>query len=436
MVAPPTAGVAARDKTRVRTLDGIRGICAMAVVFTHVAFATFVLSSAAGPPREGIWSILAAGQLSIGPFFIMSGLFLYKPFVRRAFLGTAKPDLGRFFVRRGARLLPAFWLMTAFCLLVLNLDALQGVWDVLRPFLLLHIYDFHYYAGLDVAWTVPAETQFYLALPVLAWFIHRLGRGVDDPARKARRMLVPLGVLVVLQFAWTAYVHSAYEAWPPQYFWPFGITGLFAIGMAMAIWSVLAEVSPGSEPAFWRLAVRRPHLFWLGALVAYAINCAQPFGVPGTADWQTTPAALVRDAMLLSFSFLLMVPLVVPGAASRFMEVTLGNGVMRYLGRISYGIYLWHFPMMYLRFGSGSIFGETVPVQMLLGKFGFWALVIPVALSTIAVASVSYWVLERPVIRLADRWAAARKAKEAAARPVAPAAEEPLRQEERSPAAI
>jgi peptidoglycan/LPS O-acetylase OafA/YrhL len=375
------------------------------VVLTHVAFATIVLSSDFGSPPQGIWSILAAGQVgAIGPFFLMSGMLLYRPFARAAIVGTQKPALRPFFIRRAARLLPAVWLLVTFCLLVLNLSSIDGLWYVLRPYLLLHYYDFSFYAGLDVTWTVPTETQFYLALPVMAWIMGRLARTASDPAQRARRMLAPLGVLIAVQFVWTAYIHGTLGPWPPEFFWPFSISGLFAIGMALAIWLVLAEVDPGRPPGLFRAAVKRPNLFWLGALAAYAINCAQPFSTPGTADWLSPAAALVRHAMLLSFSFLIMVPLVVPGASSRLMESLLSNPPMRYLGRISYGIYLWHFAAMYLVFQTGSVFGESpTPVGFLLGQFGFWELMVPTVLLTIAFATVSFFLLERPVIRLGDR---------------------------------
>lgn len=376
----------------------------MAVVVTHVAFSTIVLPSAAGSPPEGFWSILAAGQVgAIGPFFVMSGLFLYRPFVKMTLAGAPKPALGQFFLRRGARLLPGFWLLTAFCLLVLNFTSIDGLWYVLRPFLLMEIYDYQWYAGMDVVWTVPTETQFYIALPILAWIGHLLARGVADPAKKARRMLFPLGVLVVVQLAWTVYVHGNFDMWPPQYFYPFGVAGLFAVGMAMAIWTVLADVAPDKEPRFFGLARRRPNMFWIGALAMWAINCFQPFAVAGTADFIGPEAAVIRSMLLLSFSFLIMVPLVVPKATSRVMTTLLGGRVIRYLGTISYGIYLWHFAVMYLIFRSGSIFGEILPVQMQIGRFGYWELVVPTVLGTVFAASVSYYLVERPIIRLVER---------------------------------
>src|SRR5262245_28994914 len=67
MTAPATT---AASKPRIPVFDGIRGLCALSVVITHVAFTTIVLPSAMGDPKQGFWSILAAGNdLGIGPFF-------------------------------------------------------------------------------------------------------------------------------------------------------------------------------------------------------------------------------------------------------------------------------------------------------------------------------------------------------------------------------
>ncbi|MCT2586798.1 acyltransferase family protein [Actinophytocola gossypii] len=399
------------NKERIPVFDGIRGLSASLVIVAHVAFATIVLSSAAGPPREGFWSIIAAGNdLAIGPFFVMSGLFLYRPFVRYTMAGDKYPHLGKFFARRAARLLPAVWLLAAVSLVALNWSSIQGFWYVVRPFLLMQVYDYTYYAGMDVAWTVPTEAQFYLALPLLAWIGHLFAKGADTPRKKARRMIAPLLALIPIQLAWVAYVHIAFDPWPPQYFYPLGMTGVLTIGMAFAVWNVLAELSPQDTPRSFGFARRHPNLLWAGLLVVFAINCLKPFATPGTADWVSAEAAVTHSILFLLFSYLVMLPLVVPGAASKLMKVVLANPVSRYLGRISYGLYLWHFPVMYVVFGSGSLFEETyLPVQTLLGKFGFWELFVLTFLGTLAVASVSYWLVERPIVNWVQRKTATRK---------------------------
>lgn len=399
-----TSGLSPGTNSRQRAplLDGIRGICAIAILSTHVAFTTIVLGSYAGSPKAGLLSWAAVGwQLGLGPFFAMSGLFLFRPFVRTTILGTPRPTLRQFYLRRAARLLPAFWLLTVICLLVFNMTLIHGVWDVVRPFVLMQVYDNHYYMGLDVSWTVAAEAQFYVVLPLIAWLMHRMARGGATPVAKAHRMLWPLGLFLLIQLGWNQYIHVAYGPWPPQFFYPLGMTGMWAVGMLMAIWAIQAEA--GSPPVFYRLAAKRPNLFWLGTLAAYLICCAQPFGIGGTANWYGQPQQFCFDLEALAFSFTVVLPLVVPGASSRFMQAVLGNRPMLFLGRISYGIYLWHFAFIYITFRSGSIFGKIVPVQTVLGKYSFWEMEAITLGGAIAAAALSHYLFERPIIRLAHR---------------------------------
>ncbi|MCZ0983656.1 acyltransferase [Streptomyces diastatochromogenes] len=422
-------------KRRIANLDGVRGLCAMVVVITHVAFSTgVVLGSESGPPQQGIWSILAVGlEVGLGPFFILSGLLLYKPFARHALAGTAKPRLGPFFLRRGLRLMPGYWLLTAFCLLVLNFTSINSVWYVLRPLLLMQDYDFVWYAGMDPTWTIPTEAQFYIILPALALLMHKLARGVEDPARKVRRMMIPLAVLVLGGWAFAGYMHMAHLGpWPPEFWWPFSRIGLFAIGMGLALLSVRAEQSPDNIPALYRAARKRPNLFWLGALASYLIICSAPLGTAGTWDYGGPEFALLQHVGFLVFAFLLMVPLVAPKASSPLMDTALSNAPTRFLGRISYGIYLWHFVVMYLYFRSGSIFGAPpVPAALLIGKVGFWEMLAVVVVGTIAIATLSYYFFERPLLRFGERLItkreAARAASATAGRPL-PAQEEKARE--------
>ncbi|MCX4970656.1 acyltransferase [Streptomyces sp. NBC_00654] len=395
------------DKKRIGSLDGVRGLCAMVVVITHVAFSTgVVLGSESGPPQKGIWSILSVGaEVGLGPFFILSGMLLYKPFARATLGGARKPVLGEFFLRRGLRLMPAYWLLTAVCLLLLNFSSINSIWYVLRPILLMQDYDYVWYAGMDPTWTIPTEAQFYLVLPLLAWLMHWLAGRVVDPARKIRRMMIPLAVMIVVGFLFTGYMHmESMGPWPPEYWWPFSRLGLFGIGMGMAILSVRAEQSPGEMPALYRLAIRRPNLFWVGALVAYLVNCTSPLGKWGTWDYGTPQFAMLQHISFLAFAFLLMVPLVAPDASSPLMDRVLTNRPTRFLGRISYGIYLWHFVVMYLWFQSGSIFGAPpVPAAFLVGKVGFWEMLAVVVAGTLVLATVSYYFFERPLLNWGER---------------------------------
>jgi peptidoglycan/LPS O-acetylase OafA/YrhL len=406
----PSAG--AQKSKRLAKFDGLRGICALLVVITHVAFSTgVVLGSESGPPQKGIWSIMAVGlEVGLGPFFVLSGMFLYKPFARYTLQGRSKPSLKPYFVRRVARILPGYYLLTGFCLLFLNFTSIDSVWYVLRPLLLMQDYDYLWYAGMDPSWTVPTEMQFYLVLPLIALLMHRMAARVTDPAAKVRRMMIPLGVMVLAGWAFTAYKHSPHLGpFPPEFWWPFSYLALFALGMGLAILSVRAEQEPAATSGLYRLAARKPGLFWSAALVTYAVVCSAPMGNAGTWDYGTPQSAVIQHILFFVFAFLIMVPLVAPGAKTPLVDKALSNGPIRFLGRISYGIYLWHFVMMYLWFQSGSIFGAPPqPAGMLLDKAGFWELLTVVVLGTTVIATASYYLLERPLLRVADRIVAKR----------------------------
>jgi peptidoglycan/LPS O-acetylase OafA/YrhL len=406
----------------------------MGVIITHVAFSTgVVLGSDAGPPKQGIWSILAVGlEVSLGPFFILSGMLLYRPFARRTILGKQVPPLRHFFLRRLLRLVPAYWVLAAFCLLLLNFSSIHSAWYVLRPLLFMQDYDYVWYAGMDPTWTVPTELQFYIVLPLLAVLMHRLAKGVADPVQKIRRMSVPLVGLVVVGFAFTAYMHKAsLGPWPTVYWWPFSRVGLFGIGMWMALQSVLAEARPQKLPGIYRLAASRPNLYWLVALAALAVDCISPFGHRGTWDYGSPLFAVVQQVAFTTFAAALCIPLVAPKGRSRFIEAVLSNRPMRYLGRISYGLYLWHFAVMYLWFQSGSIFGAPPKLAFfLIGTVGFWEMVTVVIIGSIVFSSVSYYLIERPLLLWGERIVARSKARKAAtvtALPQSPTTAEPER---------
>jgi peptidoglycan/LPS O-acetylase OafA/YrhL len=97
-------------------------------------------------------------------------------------------------------------------------------------------------------------------------------------------------------------------------------------------------------------------------------------------------------------------PLTVPGVKSRLMEITLNPRPIRFVGRISYGVYLWHMVVVSLLLKQGPLFGNTPGFgPELYGAAGFWWLLTWTTVGTIAVSAVSYYLLEQPLSRLGRR---------------------------------
>jgi peptidoglycan/LPS O-acetylase OafA/YrhL len=402
------AAASAQKPVRVGRLDGVRALCALAVAAVHTSFAAGVMGAYTAKPGIAWLATLLAGlrPLALGPFFVLSGMLLYRPFARWTLTGSARPKVGPFIARRLARLWPAYAVVTVVCVFLLNFKAYDGPWYLLRPLLMLQVYDYTWIAGLDPAWTVPAEMQYYLVLPLLAVLMHWLARKATDPVRKAYRMMVPMVLVTAGSAVWTWYIHRpAMGIYPKYYWWPLGVGGAFALGMAMAVLQVLAEIKPNDKPFLYRIAAKHPLLLWAVGLVIYAVNCSQPFGRPGYGDYEGVGLALTQYFLLLVFSYVVVMPLTIPEAKSKVIDAVVANPVTRYLGRISYGIYLWHFVIMYFWFKTGSIFG-TQPglMNQLRGTIHFPELMSAVAIGSIIAASLSHYLVERPIMNLVRRW--------------------------------
>ncbi|MTE22505.1 acyltransferase family protein [Streptomyces sp. TRM43335] len=405
MATPTThrSGGGPVERARVPALDGLRGLCALAVLVFHVSYSSGVMHHYSDP-REDVWGYLTAGMgVFLPPFFVLSGLMLYLPFARRTLIDSApKPPLLPFLWRRVLRIVPAFWLVTVVVIVALNYDKIDGPWYVLRPLLMIHFFvRTEWIIGLDPTWTVPAEMVFYLSLPAVAWIAHRLARRVEDPARRMRRMFWPIAVLVLVGAGWTAYCFlpaMAADVWYLNFF-PFGYVGFFAGGMALAVLTAYGEAT-GRTPALYRAAARRPLAFWAAAAVAYALNVPQPFGRPGTGDWGALAQQMVLHVLFFVFAVLLVIPVVAPGARSRTVDAVLTNRPMVFLGRISYGIYLWHVFFIHVVLQNGWIFGTTaVPDAVLRGQVGFWPMVVVSLAGSVVAASISFYALEQPISR-------------------------------------
>ena len=423
----PTTSAPARPEKRIASVDGIRGICALLLLITHVAMVSGLIGTretgVTTGPSHFLGGFFASGlQIAAGVFFVLSGLYVYRPFARSVLTGEPAPDNRANFVRRAVRLLPAYYAMYVFVLLAMNLDDIDSVWYVLRPLLLLHIYDMEWMDGMEVTWTVPAMAQFYLLLPLLAWATRGWAARGTTLRQRAHRLMLPVPFLIATGFAWLFVVKAAGLSTRALFWWPMGLLPEIGIGMALGILLALSKLSPADTPWLFRAAAARPNLFLLGAVVTLLVNCARPFSQIGMDDIYTVEGLVFFYVILAVFSVLLVAPLVAPGMRSRTVDAVMGNRPIVYLGRISYGVYLWHFAVMHIYLQSDTLFrGETAMILEIYGSVGFWELQLVTLAGSVLLATISYYALERPL----SAWTERRLARRAARRPAtvpAPAA--------------
>ena len=355
-------------------LDGVRAVAVLGVMLFH-----------GGAP----W--LPGGFLGVDAFFVLSG-FLITSLLLAEFDGTGRIRLGAFWGRRARRLLPALLVMVVFVLAVFRFllpanetallrgDALSTLVYVANWRMIYRGADYFTVTAapspLQHAWSLGIEEQFYLLWPLLlvVFFLwkspHRYAVLAVACAVGAALSAVASGLLFR-----PADVNRAYFGTDSR-------AQALLIGCALAV--VLAR---------WSLPVRAVAV---AAAVGLALDAFIWTHAHGSDGWLFRGGLLV-DAVAVAaiLGFVTVQPSGWLGSALAFAPLV-------WLGRISYGVYLWHWPLFALLTSQRS------------GLTGFLLLALRIG-STIAVAAVSYYLIEQPIrtgrIRrlpaLRRRWVAA-----------------------------
>ncbi len=368
-VAPPPRN------PRFPLLDGMRAIAVLAVVAVHVGVAGGIGGSI--PAR-----LVLHLNIGVTIFFLISGFLLYRPFIAHRTGGARAPRATRYARRRLLRILPAYWLVLTIVVIVPGLTATT---DSLVPqYALTFMIDGSRGwvcddCGLSQTWSLAIEASFYLALPLYALIADRLASG-----RPTRTWLaLELGGLATLSLATIILHFVIYDGFPSPLvggslisygFW-------FALGMGLALISVAHEDRDAAIP---RLAAVRghPQLLWLLAAALFVLTS---LALPGTTFLVDASDQLFAFLSFGVIALLLLIPAVfsVPeGLPSRLLS----HPAIAWLGLISYGIFLWHVAVV------------TV-LETRIDEISLPALAIATLTITIAIASLSYYLVERPLLR-------------------------------------
>ncbi|MCW2990507.1 MAG: acyltransferase 3 [Solirubrobacterales bacterium] len=361
-------------EVRSARLESLRALAALAVLTGHVwggvhdyapdaIFATF-------------WRrLLLNGGQGVFLFFALSGYLLFWPFVRRHFGDGRAIDLGSYARNRALRILPLYFAAIV-VLMILGGHASEGtLWW--RHLLFVQAMWSDSLSVLDgPLWSVAVEIQFYVLLPLIAWLL-----AVVSVRRKAvaAGLLVAAGVLSAVA-RWKLDTHSANPGNPWAYQFPTTFL-FFTGGMSLALlrqWMLdrggEAPRGPLGSAALWALA---------------SVGC-----------WLLATWHLDQDLWMAPAGFLLVGSLVLPLRRGRWAAL-LDFKPLALVGVASYSLYVWHLPLGgWLNWG-GDVLDGFVPA------------LIGVAAAAIAVALVSYRLIEAPFLGLRRRWGAT----EAAAAP-------------------
>jgi peptidoglycan/LPS O-acetylase OafA/YrhL len=306
-----------RSETRIGALDGLRAFAVLAVVVYHF---------------EPSW--LPAGYLGVDVFMVVSGFIVTRLLVReREHNGRVR--LGAFWGRRFRRLVPALLLLLAVVALWVRVADLRLIAPSVRSqglASLLYVTNWKLIAdgvsyNTDVGgasplvhlWSLAVEEQFYLVWPILLVALIALGRG------RARVLAICVGVGALASACWMARLYE-----------------------------------PGTDPmrAYYGTDTRA-QAFLLGALAAVLAPFLRARGrqvIAGLAVLALAGVAIAMYGAEEEFLYRGGFALVAVGAALLALATTLpgpvasalDRGPLRAVGRVSYGVYLWHWPAVVL----------------------------------------------------------------------------------------
>lgn len=346
-------------------IEGLRAIAVALVVACH-----------AGVP----W--LSGGFVGVDVFFVISG-FLISQLLVAEWQRDGRIDVLAFYARRMRRLLPAFGLLLAF--------VFTAIWIVYAPIeqprmlgsalaATLYYSNVHYAleatnymapaAKLDPllhTWSLGVEEQFYLAWPFVLLAAAHLSRA--NGGRRSPFALI-LGGLLLASLLGCLYLTGTRT--PQAFFMPWSRAWEFAIGALVALYGSGRTGTDVPLPL-----LRTPAIAGAGALAGLFLIAGA-----GVIYSATTPFPGWRALLpvLGTTLVILCVPLARPAAlASRLLALP----PLQWLGRLSYGWYLWHWPLLVI--GREVLPWHGLPVELAL-----------VALALV-LAQLSYTLVEHPL---------------------------------------
>jgi peptidoglycan/LPS O-acetylase OafA/YrhL len=365
----------ATGKSRVLALDGLRAFALLIIMGYHFGVG---------------W--LQGGFFSLDIFYVLSG-YLITGLLLGEWARAARIRLGAFWLRRARRLLPALLVVLIVVTLVVRFAYPAGLYPNLRLADLSALFYFsnwwqiadsgNYFVAtgpvspLTHTWSLAVEEQFYLVWPLVVLAVLHVGKKFDR------------GVELLLGVSLLGVIASATEM-----FWLYGpranITRLYfgtdthaqsiLVGAVLACVLTLVQRRRG-EDGMAPLARSTPaRVAWtVVGLAGFAGTLALTYSLSGTAAFAYRGGFLL--SALSAAAIIVGAVCVAGGPIARLLSVR----PLVWMGTVSYGAYLWHYPVFIeldsSRTGTGG--ASLLAIRMV---------------ATFALATASYYLVERPVM--------------------------------------
>lgn len=356
----------ARRLTHNGALDGLRGVAVLLVLMRH----SFELVPGGFGP-QWLDDFLGGGYFGVDIFFVLSG-FLITSLLLDERESSGAVRMRSFYGRRMLRLMPALVVMLGVVSIVVVLDGAtwSSLWPTVRSSLFYYqnwhsVWDPENLAGhwFGHLWSLSIEEQFYFVWPVVFLVLVSLTK-----KHVVRVAVLALGVLWVVWYR--------LQVWNAGDGWAFVMVRTDTRADALLIGCLVAFLYQWNA-----LRTRAVQVVgWCGAVVVFA-----------TVAFTSPPDEYlyIGGLTLGALGVGCMVLAIAEGSwgGARFFSLK----PLRIVGKVSYGLYLWHFPIFWFVAQHSASLNSGV------------RLVIALVASALFTA-VSWFVVERPALKLKDKW--------------------------------
>ena len=352
------------------SIDSLRALAVLAVIIYHVDV-----------------NYLPGGFLGVDLFFVLSG-YLISSLIIKEYRKTGSLNLYNFYIRRARRLLPAVYFMITIGLVVMvlfnevllrksHLDAIFGYIYSSNWWYIFHKLDYFDSFGAQSPfkhlWSLAIEEQFYMIFPLLFLLINRKKKSKDGTYKLNKNFLyVVLGLILVSLIA---------------HILLFDINNISRIyfGTDTRAFSLLVGVVGAilypMEKLHTKVTPQQNIMYSVVSLVSIAILITVMIYTSEYNTW------LYRGGFLL-VAIIGLIVIISSGKQHTLMSRLLSFKPVVFIGKISYSLYLWHFPVLVL----------TTPVSE-IGNPNIIFVILRVIL-TFVLASASYVFVETPIRKL------------------------------------
>lgn len=368
-------------------LDGIRAIAFFLVFLVHTDYMNF-------------------GWVGVQLFFVLSGFLITGILLDIKQRFSSSDYFVKFYGRRFLRIFPLYYFYLFFMLGVTTKLASFGfrvkemkLYSGQLPYALAFVYDFYYthvsLYSLSIFlahfWSLSVEEQFYIIWPLLIFIV---------PEKQFKKLFVGVilaGPLFRLLFTIVYQLHPFrfLADGLPHGIYPFPLTHIDAFGFGAFL--TCCKI-PQARKQFWFLLVLMPIIgFATQYLSTGSIGLLGTLGYPYLME---NGYQFIWGYSLLNYWFAVAISAVTAeNAFTRFLEWP----PLKYLGKISYGLYVYHLGVIWFAHHLlDSVFSGPQPVTQFV-----FAIIEFVA--TLMLATISYYFLEKPILTLKDKYFSVRR---------------------------